>query len=233
MRCMPLLTVTTRDPGVASRAASSSPVSAKWPRWLVPSCISKPSAVSRRGQRHHAGVVEQDVERGSCLARTPRRSAPDVGEAREVERHQLVLRTRVRGADLPLGGASPSPGRGRRGPRARLAGQASARLVAEPAVGAGDDDGLAGQVGEIGCGPGGHGGRVAGSRGQVTAVSGTPPCPRARCRSGARSRARPCGAPRRAARPVGRLELVGALEDHDVVQVILGRTVRSGRATPT
>lgn len=40
-----LLTVTTREPGTGSIRSSSSPVSAKWPRWLVPNCISKPSRV--------------------------------------------------------------------------------------------------------------------------------------------------------------------------------------------
>ena len=48
------------------------------------------------------------------------------------------------------------------------AGQGQRRLVAEPAVGAGDDDGLAGQVGEIGCGPMWHAGRCSGYRGHVT-----------------------------------------------------------------
>ena len=41
-----LLTVTTREPRTGSRLSSSSPVKAKWPRWLVPNCISNPSAVS-------------------------------------------------------------------------------------------------------------------------------------------------------------------------------------------
>src|SRR5215467_3551272 len=44
-----LLTVTTRDPGTGSIRSSSRPVSAKWPRWLVPSCSSNPSAVVPRG----------------------------------------------------------------------------------------------------------------------------------------------------------------------------------------
>ena len=44
-----LETFTTREPAVARIRGSSRPESAKWPRWLVPSCISKPSAVLRRG----------------------------------------------------------------------------------------------------------------------------------------------------------------------------------------
>src|SRR6516165_5727171 len=45
MRCARLLTVTTREPGTGSICSSSSPVRAKCPRWLVPSCSSNPSSV--------------------------------------------------------------------------------------------------------------------------------------------------------------------------------------------
>ncbi len=45
MRCARLLTVTTREPGTASICSSSSPVRAKWPRWLVANCSSNPSPV--------------------------------------------------------------------------------------------------------------------------------------------------------------------------------------------
>ena len=45
IRCAELLTVTTREPSTGSRLSSSRPVSAKWPRWLVPNCSSKPSLV--------------------------------------------------------------------------------------------------------------------------------------------------------------------------------------------
>ena len=38
----------TRLPGTACNRGSRRPVSAKWPRWLVPNCNSKPSAVSWR-----------------------------------------------------------------------------------------------------------------------------------------------------------------------------------------
>lgn len=43
--CAVLETVTTRAAGVSRSVGSSSPVSAKWPRWFVPNCVSKPSAV--------------------------------------------------------------------------------------------------------------------------------------------------------------------------------------------
>ena len=38
------------------------PVSAKWPRWFVPNCISKPSAVRWCGYGHHPGVVDETIE---------------------------------------------------------------------------------------------------------------------------------------------------------------------------
>ena len=64
MRCRSEQTVTTRDRSVVTMRSSSRPVSAKWPRWLVAICSSKPSAVWPVGRAHHAGVVDQDVEPG-------------------------------------------------------------------------------------------------------------------------------------------------------------------------
>ena len=56
----------------SSSAGSSRPVSTKWPRWLVPNCSSKPSAVlGELRRRHDAGVVDQQVER----------AVPRLGEA--------------------------------------------------------------------------------------------------------------------------------------------------------
>ena len=45
MRWPVLLTVTTREPATGNTRSSSRPVKAKWPRWLVPNCSSKPSLV--------------------------------------------------------------------------------------------------------------------------------------------------------------------------------------------
>src|SRR5204863_8789997 len=47
--CPLLETVTTRASARPSIASISRAVRAKWPRWLVPSCSSKPSLVPRRG----------------------------------------------------------------------------------------------------------------------------------------------------------------------------------------
>ena len=41
--------VTTRAPRVATSSGNSLPVSAKWPRWLVANCISKPSSLTCLG----------------------------------------------------------------------------------------------------------------------------------------------------------------------------------------
>jgi hypothetical protein len=40
-----LLTVTTRERATGSSRSSSRPVKAKWPKWFVPNCNSKPSLV--------------------------------------------------------------------------------------------------------------------------------------------------------------------------------------------
>ena len=58
MRCAPEDSVTTRSP----IRGNSRLVSAKWPRWLVPICSSKPSVVRPLGRGHDAGVVDQHVE---------------------------------------------------------------------------------------------------------------------------------------------------------------------------
>ena len=62
MRWAVLLTVTTREPSTGSMLSSSCPVSAKWPRWLVPNCSSKPSLVVAARRDHHAGVVDQQID---------------------------------------------------------------------------------------------------------------------------------------------------------------------------
>src|SRR6266702_429142 len=81
--CSPLDTVTTRGwPPDASRAGSSRPVSAKWPRWLVPNCISNPSAVSWRGIIITPALLtsrSSGPENWSANARTDARSARSSG----------------------------------------------------------------------------------------------------------------------------------------------------------
>ena len=72
------LTATTRPLPEATSRGNSRPVSANGPKWLVAICSSSPSAVRWCGRRHHAGVVDQQVERhrrpGSTARRTEERS---------------------------------------------------------------------------------------------------------------------------------------------------------------
>ncbi len=68
MLCAPLATVTTR-PVIRS---SSSPVSAKWPRWFVPICISKPSTVARFGTAITPALFTSTATSPSMLSAKPR-----------------------------------------------------------------------------------------------------------------------------------------------------------------
>ena len=52
-----------RAPAAAASASWRPRASAKWPRWLVANCSSQPSGGAAGRQRHHAGVVDQDVQR--------------------------------------------------------------------------------------------------------------------------------------------------------------------------
>ena len=56
-------------PGRASSAGSSRAVSTQWPRWLTPSCISKPSSVRRSGCAIRPALLTRMSMR-SCSART-------------------------------------------------------------------------------------------------------------------------------------------------------------------
>ena len=144
-------------------------MSAKWPRWFVPNCISKPSAVRRSGMRHDAGVVHQHVEavdrRSTCSA--ARLTEVEVGE---VERHDL--RRRAGGTAFTASSAVAAfvaLRHAEQDPRARRR-QRLGRAQAEPAVGPGDEHGAAGLIGHVlevpaaSCGqPFSSGGRALGS----------------------------------------------------------------------
>ncbi len=148
MRCALLDTVTTR---AAPSAGSSSPVSAKWPRWLVASCSSCPSALTRRRRgRHHARVVDQDVEhRVRREHAAPRTGAPTTGRRGRARRGRPAR-------PAPATRTWPSAS----SPRIRVAaGQQHVRaaprqlddgLQADAAVGTGDERGAAGEVGQVG-----------------------------------------------------------------------------------
>ena len=104
VRWAPEETVTTRS----VTCGSSRLVSAKWPRWFVPNCSSKPSAVRPCGGGHHAGVVDQHVE----VAVPAVGERADRGEVGEVERADLGRRRAS--SRRP---ARPWRCRARRGPR--------------------------------------------------------------------------------------------------------------------
>ena len=66
----------------AARAGSSPVASAKWPRWLVRELQLPAVAVCSSRRRHHAGVVDQDVQRARPSRRErPRPSAGRPGRA--------------------------------------------------------------------------------------------------------------------------------------------------------
>src|SRR3954452_4546697 len=98
----PLDIVTTRAPGRSSSAGSSSPVSAKWPRWFVPSCISNPSAVVRRGSAITPALLKSRSRSPShalANSRTDARSA----------RSRRATSMAASGASDPIRAAASSP----------------------------------------------------------------------------------------------------------------------------
>src|SRR2546430_808210 len=82
MRCAWLLTVTTREPGTGSICSSSSPVRAKWPRWLVPSCSSNPSRVICLGGNITPALLISRSIRGCRARSSPAAARMDSSEAR-------------------------------------------------------------------------------------------------------------------------------------------------------
>ena len=79
-----LLTVTIREPGVPVSRPSSSPVRAKWPRWLVPSVRSKPSSVSSRGMAITPALLISRSRLGQAT-RISLGGRADRGQGREVQ----------------------------------------------------------------------------------------------------------------------------------------------------
>ena len=131
--------VTTRGVRPPPSAPSSRPVSAKWPRWLVPNCSSKPSAVSRRGgaitpallSSRSTGRARRPRTRGSspgwpCPARRSSKSAS--GASARMRARAASPRPASRQARIDVGSGAAERERG---------------VVADPAVGAGDDRGAA------------------------------------------------------------------------------------------
>ena len=150
-----LLTVTTREPGAASTRSSSRPVSAKWPRWLVPNCNSKPSLVVDFGVIITPALLIKQVD-GVVLG------AQFIGGgADRLQRGQVEFLQRDAGAGAGRGDAVGGVlalvevADGEHDVRA-LGGERRGGLVAEAGVGAGDDGRAAGLVGNVGGCPFGH-----------------------------------------------------------------------------
>ena len=107
----------------AARSLSSSrPVSAKWPRWLVPSWSSKPSAVSRRGGAMTPALLTSE----SSGARPRPRGCARPSEVAEVELDDLERRPGVDG--------SRARRSARRGATADQDGRSGARRRASPSA---------------------------------------------------------------------------------------------------
>ena len=107
----------------------------------MPICISKPSLVRALGHGHHAGVVDQDVDR----------LVPAVGERAhggEVGEVQLARPRRRRPASAAISLAALGVAHGQHDARAR-AGELGRGGAADAAVRAGDDHGAAVEVRKV------------------------------------------------------------------------------------
>ncbi len=141
-------TVTTRAASDSSSFGSSRPVRAKWPRWLVPNWSSKPCSVSIRGGAMTPALLISRSS-GAHAAEHVIGGLGDHVEVAEVERQRLdlgvgVLVEDVRHRDRGLLRVTAAEQDGRAG-----AGQRQRRLLADAAVGAGDQGGAPGQVGNV------------------------------------------------------------------------------------
>ena len=121
---------TTPSPRVRPRwrrsCGSSSPVSRNGPKWLVASCRSRPSAVTWRERAHHAGVVDQHVdraERGGGRGRPAYRRRGRPGRPRAARARRPAPRARI----VVARSRRAAPGCGRPAPPGRRGGPARAR----------------------------------------------------------------------------------------------------------
>ena len=133
------LSETIRAPPAAASASCRPVASAKWPRWLVANCSSQPSGVRcSSGERHHAGVVDQDVQR-AVPGGDERGDRGLVGEVEAADADGPAVDRR--GGALARGGVAHGEGHLGAG-----AGQRAGGLDADAGRAAGDDRALAGQV---------------------------------------------------------------------------------------
>src|SRR4051794_22553003 len=126
---MLLLTVTTRASRVSRRRSSSNPVRAKWPRWFVPSCISKPSAVVALGTAITPALL---ISRSSCSLRACRRSPKSRTDARLARSSSSTSRSAPGAFDRIVSAASSPFAVLRHATITRAPARASSRAVARP-----------------------------------------------------------------------------------------------------
>ena len=144
IRCALLESVTTRASSRPSISPISRPVSAKWPRWLVPNWSSKPSAVLRRGVAITPALLISrsrpwwPARKRSANSRTESRLARSSSSSSSLRARHLCLGTR-RSALSPFSRFAAGEHHARALPRELARGHEP-----EPAVGAGDDGGAAG-----------------------------------------------------------------------------------------
>ncbi len=114
-----LLTVTTRADSAARNRSSSRPVNAKWPKWFVPNCNSKPSLVSCRcgGVMTPALLIRMSIGRPSAVS-----SSPSVATLGSDDRSSCRMLSLAWGTSRRISAIGPfalRPGRGPPSPRRR------------------------------------------------------------------------------------------------------------------
>ena len=124
---------TTGSPAArpASAATAMRLTNTKWPRWLVPNWVSKPSAVWPFGRRHDAGVGDDEVER---LARRDQRvgAGAHAGERGEVELDPVPAPPPFAAPARPARSRPSALSRSRAAPTTWAPCAASARAVSTP-----------------------------------------------------------------------------------------------------
>ena len=113
---------------------------AKWPRWLVPNCSSKPSSVVASRRRHHAGVVDQQVDRAP-LRQQRRSESLHRGQRSEIELEDSHFASDAAGRGRALRLVADGHQHLGAGP-----GQVPGELETDAVARAGDEGELAGQV---------------------------------------------------------------------------------------
>ncbi len=165
------LSDTIRATPAAASASCSVNASAKWPRWLVANCSSHPFGCQLTvGQSHHAGVVDQQMER-TAPSRDEGGNRRLVGEIEATDVESLVPGALGQPSCCPLAGIGVAHGEG---DISASAGQRSCGLDSDSRRAAGDDRALASEIDSLNHLRGGRveakSGLDEGSRGHASTV---------------------------------------------------------------